>query len=182
MGAPVAFLISPAARIWSRWAWVWMMATTWRPRAPSSLRISSASPPGSTSKALPVRVSPMMEQLHCNGPTGKVLTTMRSAAGWSMVPSVNTEQARDSTPSAGQAKQAATILGGDRGHLLDVQALDPRHLGRDFDDVPGLILLAPVGDRRQPGGVGFHQQALHRHLPDHFAQRIGIAKGNDPGE
>src|SRR5690606_22437378 len=42
------------------------------PSASSRARISSGLPPGSTTMALPVNESPMIVQLHCKGPTGKV--------------------------------------------------------------------------------------------------------------
>src|ERR1700722_8845558 len=54
------------------WAWVITMAVNlrlWRVRISRILEISS---PGSTTMASRVCSSPKMEQLHCNGPTGRI--------------------------------------------------------------------------------------------------------------
>src|SRR5450759_928554 len=58
---------------WSMWAWVMTICFTcslcWRTMA----RMSSMSSPGSMTMASCVVSSPMIEQLHCSGPTGRIL-------------------------------------------------------------------------------------------------------------
>src|SRR6266481_1247313 len=77
MGAPVAALSCMAPPTWSMWAWVITICLSVSPSSRRIARIPSISSPGSMTMASYVCSSPMMEQLHCSGPTGMTLCIIR---------------------------------------------------------------------------------------------------------
>src|SRR5580704_17229253 len=72
MGAPVAARSFMAPPTWSMWAWVMTICFTCRLCLRTRARMFWISSPGSITMAFRVLSSPMIEQLQCNGPTGRI--------------------------------------------------------------------------------------------------------------
>src|ERR1700676_725355 len=86
MGAPVAARNFMAPPTWSMCAWVMTICFTCRLCLRTSARMLWISSPGSITMASRVLSSPMMEQLHCSAPTGRISWIMVLVVGrWSFV-------------------------------------------------------------------------------------------------
>ncbi|RMQ84193.1 hypothetical protein ALP97_05217 [Pseudomonas salomonii] len=79
----------------------------------------------------------------------------------------------------GQREQTLEVLGGLFGKALNGFTAQHRQVIGHITHVFRQVRLAAMGNRRQVRRIGFHQQAVGRHLARHVAQGVGVAEGDD---
>src|SRR5260370_9163453 len=145
-------------------AWVLTIALTvslWRPRR-SRMRLTSS--PGSTTSASRVSGSPMMEQLHCNIPTGMVIWINPS---WAAL--------REGRPSLMRVIITSQMKGFLEGAAWTAQLVDRLC----FDGLP-FARLALATDRMAGGGANGGEMVWMCEGPGkHHSEQPRRHKGDD---
>jgi len=77
-----------------------------------------------------------------------------------------------------ESKQLFRVLRSDGGNIFDGGIMELRNFRGDSNDIGTFISFAPVGNRCQPGRVGFNQQMRGINFLNGLS-KIRILKGDD---